>query len=397
MKLGDLCHVITKGTTPTSVGFKFENDGVNFVKVESLTSNNGFIPAKFAKISSECNESLKRSQLQKRDILFSIAGALGRTAIVTEDILPANTNQALAIIRLKPNIEIDTRYLLYTLNSDTTKEQSERNKGGVAQQNLSLTQLKNYDVYLPPLPEQERIVAKLDAAFAEIDKAVEIAQDRKASLEVFQASVINNAFELLDNELHMGEIFKFVRGPFGGSLKKNIFIEEGFAVYEQQHAIKNQCNYFRYFISQEKFNEMARFKVTPNSILMSCSGTIGKTTIAPESPTAGIINQALLMIQPNESVLPKFTKLFMESARFSEQLMDTVDGAAQKNVASVKVLKQISMPVPHIKVQQEIVSRVTQIVGSIEGLKKIKEDTIKNYLMLKSSILKQELQSSEAA
>jgi len=397
MKLGDLCHVITKGTTPTSVGFKFENDGVNFVKVESLTSNNGFIPAKFAKISSECNESLKRSQLQKRDILFSIAGALGRTAIVTEDILPANTNQALAIIRLKPNIEIDTRYLLYTLNSDTTKEQSERNKGGVAQQNLSLTQLKNYDVYLPPLPEQERIVAKLDAAFAEIDKAVEIAQDRKASLEVFQASVINNAFELLDNELHMGEIFKFVRGPFGGSLKKNIFIEEGFAVYEQQHAIKNQCNDFRYFISQEKFNEMARFKVTPNSILMSCSGTIGKTTIAPESPTAGIINQALLMIQPNESVLPKFTKLFMESARFSEQLMDTVDGAAQKNVASVKVLKQISMPVPHIKVQQEIVSRVTQIVGSIEGLKKIKEDTIKNYLMLKSSILKQELQSSEAA
>ena len=397
MKLGDLCHVITKGTTPTSVGFKFENDGVNFVKVESLTSNNGFIPAKFAKISSECNESLKRSQLQKRDILFSIAGALGRTAIVTEDILPANTNQALAIIRLKPNIEIDTRYLLYTLNSDTTKEQSERNKGGVAQQNLSLTQLKNYDVYLPPLPEQERIVAKLDAAFAEIDKAVEIAQDRKASLEVFQASVINNAFELLDNELHMGEIFKFVRGPFGGSLKKNIFIEEGFAVYEQQHAIKNQCNDFRYFISQEKFNEMARFKVTPNSILMSCSGTIGKTTIAPESPTAGIINQALLMIQPNESVLPKFTKLFMESARFSEQLMDTVDGAAQKNVASVKVLKQISMPVPHIKVQQEIVSRVTQIVGSIEGLKKIKEDTISNYLMLKSSILKQELQSSEAA
>ena len=80
--------------------------------------------------------------------------------------------------------------------------------------------------------------------------------DRKASLEVFQASVINNAFELLANELHMGEIFKFVRGPFGGSLKKNIFVEEGFAVYEQQHAIKNQCNDFRYFISQEKFNAL---------------------------------------------------------------------------------------------------------------------------------------------
>ena len=195
LKLGDLCDVITKGTTPTSVGFKFESDGINFIKVESLTSNNGFIPAKFAKISTDCNESLKRSQLQKGDILFSIAGALGRTAVVTEDILPANTNQALAIIRLKSNIEIDTRFLLYLLNSDTTREQSERNKGGVAQQNLSLTQLKNYDVYLPSFTEQQQIVARLDAAFNEFENANGAIKKSKLNYSSLKAAILTKELQ----------------------------------------------------------------------------------------------------------------------------------------------------------------------------------------------------------
>ena len=195
LKLGDLCDVITKGTTPTSVGFKFESDGINFIKVESLTSNNGFIPGKFAKISTDCNESLKRSQLQKGDILFSIAGALGRTAVVTEDILPANTNQALAIIRLKSNIEIDTRFLLYLLNSDTTREQSERNKGGVAQQNLSLTQLKNYDVYLPSFTEQQQIVARLDAAFNELENANGAIKKSKLNYSSLKAAILTKELQ----------------------------------------------------------------------------------------------------------------------------------------------------------------------------------------------------------
>lgn len=195
LKLGDLCDVITKGTTPTSIGFKFESDGINFIKVESLTSNNGFIPSKFAKISTNCNESLKRSQLQKGDILFSIAGALGRTAVVTKDILPANTNQALAIIRLKSNIEIDTGFLLYLLNSDTIRVQSERNKGGVAQQNLSLTQLKNYDVYLPSFTEQQQIVARLDAAFAELENANEAIKKLKLNYSSLKAAILTKELQ----------------------------------------------------------------------------------------------------------------------------------------------------------------------------------------------------------
>ena len=193
VKLGEVCETITKGTTPTSVGYKFQQEGINFVKIESISASGNFISSKFAKVSTDCNNALRRSQLKSGDILFSIAGALGRTAIVTDDILPANTNQALAIIRLSQDLSLDLRYILYALNSDSVKVQSEMNRGGVAQQNLSLTQLKNYDIPLPPLAEQERIVAKLDAAFAAIDQGIALTEKKEAEVEQLKAALLSTS------------------------------------------------------------------------------------------------------------------------------------------------------------------------------------------------------------
>ena len=170
IKLGDLCEVITKGTTPTSLGYKFIDKGINFIKIESINDIGNFIKNKFAYINKDCNAALKRSQLQAGDILFSIAGALGRTAIVTEEILPANTNQALAILRIKKDIKVDKKFLLHCLNSDVVKKQSDTFKGGTAQQNISLSQLKSYNIPLPSLVEQKDIVTKLDLIFTEINK-----------------------------------------------------------------------------------------------------------------------------------------------------------------------------------------------------------------------------------
>jgi type I restriction enzyme S subunit len=63
--LGDLCEVNTKGTTPTSIGFKFTDRGVKFIKVESLTETSEIIPNKVAYIDDDCHKTLKRSQPRK--------------------------------------------------------------------------------------------------------------------------------------------------------------------------------------------------------------------------------------------------------------------------------------------------------------------------------------------
>jgi type I restriction enzyme S subunit len=90
--LEEVTSVITKGTTPTTMGKSFQEEGINFLKVESIDENGHIITDKLAKIDYETHEMLKRSQLQENDIIFSIAGAIGRTTMIPSRILPANTN-----------------------------------------------------------------------------------------------------------------------------------------------------------------------------------------------------------------------------------------------------------------------------------------------------------------
>ena len=192
--LGELCEVITKGTTPTSVGHKFTDEGINFIKIESIANQGNFLPEKMAHIDEECHESLKRSQLAPGDILFSIAGALGRTAIVTDDIVPANTNQALAIIRLKKHLNINKDYLRYVLNSNLTINQSDSLKAGVAQQNLSLSQLKTYKINIPSAPIQNDIVKKIDLIKEQTNALIECYQNKFIQYESLKSSILNQAF-----------------------------------------------------------------------------------------------------------------------------------------------------------------------------------------------------------
>ena len=164
----------------------------------------------------------------------------------------------------------------------------------------------------------------------------------------------------------LGELCNFIRGPFGGSLKKQIFKESGNAVYEQSHAIYNQFEQIRYFIDDEKFEEMKRFKLRPNSLIMSCSGTIGKVAIVPNKIKKGIINQALLMLTPNDELNNIFLKLMIESNFFQTLLSENSTGAAIANVASVKVLKEIKIPLPPLSEQKRIVSKLDKLFDKID-------------------------------
>jgi type I restriction enzyme S subunit len=173
----------------------------------------------------------------------------------------------------------------------------------------------------------------------------------------------------------LGEICKFVRGPFGGSLKKDIFVQDGYAVYEQQHAIYNQFNEIRYFIEQKKFEEMSRFELRANDLIMSCSGTMGKVAIVPAGIKPGIINQALLKLSPSNLLLPEFLKYWMESDSFQDGLKEQSGGAAIQNVASVAILKEIKITLPVLTEQLRIVAILDQ---AFEGIAKTRANAEQN-------------------
>ncbi len=173
----------------------------------------------------------------------------------------------------------------------------------------------------------------------------------------------------------LGDVCTFVRGPFGGSLKKSMFVDDGYAVYEQQHAINNQFEDVRYFIGETKFFEMKRFELRPNDLIMSCSGTMGKVAIVPDHIRRGIINQALLKLTPSSSIDVHFLELWMQSAHFQEQLAAETTGAAIKNVASVSILKEFRIPVPTLMGQKRIVAILDE---AFEGIAKATANAERN-------------------
>src|SRR5437870_3819117 len=135
LRIADIAELITKGTTPTTLGHAFTADGVNFVKSESITDDGRIDPATFAHISQVTHSALGRSQLREGDVLFSMAGVyLGKTGVVPAAILPANTNQAVGIIRLRRDIA-DPRFVHYALSTTECRDFVRRSSAQSAQPN----------------------------------------------------------------------------------------------------------------------------------------------------------------------------------------------------------------------------------------------------------------------
>lgn len=183
-KLSDLTQLITKGTTPK---VKNIQNGVNFIKVENI-SDDGVISINSYVSEEEHMNFLSRSILSNNDILFSIAGTLGRTAIVKSHLLPANTNQALAIIRL--NKSVDVVYINTFLKSNAIKTYIRKNPTVGAQPNLSLGQVSDLEINIPSYNEQK----KISNLFSKFDLMITLHQRKLDHLQLQKKALLQQMF-----------------------------------------------------------------------------------------------------------------------------------------------------------------------------------------------------------
>lgn len=145
--LNELCEIVTKGTTPTTIGKHFSDKGINFLKAESILQNHSFDRNKFAHIDNDTHKVLKRSIIKEGDIVFTIAGTLGRFALVDNTIIPANTNQAVAIIRANKNV-ISSEYLYSFFIGNWHNEYYAKRVQQAVQANLSLATIKSLPIFV---------------------------------------------------------------------------------------------------------------------------------------------------------------------------------------------------------------------------------------------------------
>ena len=187
--VGEVTDRVTKGTTPTTLGGRFVEHGISFVKVESLAEDGRILPDKLAHIDAATDALLPRSRLEQDDILFTIAGTIGRAALVPSWLLPANTNQAVAIVRPKRGV-IDPRFLFYVLRDESRVKHAQTRVVQSVQANFSLGELSSLEIPLPPLAEQKAIAAVLGA----LDDKIELNRLMNATLEAMARALFQSWF-----------------------------------------------------------------------------------------------------------------------------------------------------------------------------------------------------------
>jgi len=174
-KLGNLTTLITKGSSPNWQGVNYvESPEVLFVTSENVRE--GFLDLSTKKyLEKRFNEIQSRSILQRNDVLINIVGAsIGRAAIFESSEI-ANINQAVALVRC--NDVLNPKFLNYFLNTETAILMYDSMKSEVARANLSLQNISDLEIPVPPLPDQQKIVSQIEKIESEIAKLEEQLKD----------------------------------------------------------------------------------------------------------------------------------------------------------------------------------------------------------------------------
>jgi type I restriction enzyme, S subunit len=134
----------------------------------------------------------KRTNVRPGNVLLTIVGAIGRTAVVPENATPFTLQRSVAV--LDP-IEVDPKFLMYQLEGPQTFNFFKENARGTAQKGIYLKTLGTTKVTIPPLKEQKRIAAKIEELFSELDKGIENLKTARQQLKIYRQAVLKHAFE----------------------------------------------------------------------------------------------------------------------------------------------------------------------------------------------------------
>ena len=304
--------------------------------------------------------------------------ALAKCLIIDDDNL-YSLNQRICCIRAKEAVFIP--FLKYQLN---------RNKyflgfnNGETQTNLRKEDILDCPINLPPLPVQKKIVKKLDAAFADIDKAISATEKNIENAEALLGKALDEmAFEKF---ARLGDVFS--TGAGGTPLKSNNkFYDDGTIPWINS----GEVNTKEIITAKKHITELglknSSAKIFPaNTVLVAMYGaTAGQVGILKfEAAT----NQAVCGIYQSEAYLPEFLFYFLTSAK--EKIIRQASGVAQPNISQQKI-KEIQIPVLTIENQYNIVKKFDFLSKLTNGLLDIYSKKFDNLLSLKSSLLNQAL------
>lgn len=377
-KLNDLAEV-NIGKTPTRSKKEFFLGDKVWLSIRDLK---GYSVSESKEMITD--EAIKNSNIKiikKGTLLMSFKLTLGRTAFADCDLY---TNEAIASFPIKDKKVLDKYFLNYSIGViDLEKEVDNAVKG----KTLNKQKIKNLDIPLPSLLEQQRIVAKLDNLFEKIDKAIALHVKNMEEADAFMGSVLNDVFGELEEKYDKIDFNSVCSKITDGSHNPPKGIESSnYLMLSSKNIHNNSINFNnpRYLKEEDFFRENKRTDVSIGDVLLTIVGTIGRTAVVNINEKF-TLQRSVAVLKPKKDLLDSYFLMYSLQKNLVI-LTDGAKGAAQKGIY-LKSIKKLEIVSISLLEQQKTVTYLDKISLHVNKVKQLQKEKMENLKALKASIL----------
>jgi len=275
----------------------------------------------------------------------------------------------------------------------------------IRRRSLHPKQFEAARIPLPPLSEQQHIVAHIEELAARIREARGLRRQAVEEAEVLITSSLSNMFDFRTNDiLPDGWVWKplnsllahgdvgMTTGPFGTTLSKSDLQPAGVPILGIANVQANRfIPGFRDYVSSSKADDLSVYELKADDIVIARSGTVGRSCVVPPGmEPAPIMSTNLIRLRLNSEVfLPRLLSSLFNGSRLVERHKDAECRGSTRSFFTQKILFKLQIPVPPLAEQHRIVNYLHSLEHKVEALKGLQDETAAELDALLPSVLDQ--------
>lgn len=381
-KFDDVCLKITDGSHYSP---KTKESGYDYITVKDIGANGSIDFFHSKKISKDDYLMLVKNGCKplKGDVLFSKDGTVGKVAFVNED-RNFVVLSSLAIIRPDQSILIP-EYLKYLLASPSVLDGFIGLKAGAAIKRIVLKTIKNYRIPIAPLPDQRRIVNKLDSLFERIDKAIALTELNVVRAEQLVTSVLNDAYSDLDCDRVQIHFLVEKQTQINPVLSPTLtFTYIDISSIDKAIQVITDPNSF---IGKDAPSRAKKAIRKGDIVFATTRPNLKNIAVVEEDYKNPVASTGLCVLKSiPEKIDNRFLFFYLISNKIQEQIVPFIRGA-QYPAISDKDLLNCTIPLPILKTQQAITTYLSSMLKKQRALVESQKIRLVKLQTLKSSLL----------
>ena len=371
-KLKECCTIIA-GQSPESKYYNSNGDGLPFFQGKADFGE------LYPSIRVYCSQPTKIAE--KDDILLSVRAPVGPT-----NLAPCKVCIGRGLTAIRPSEVLLTRYVLLFFRYFEAQLAS---KGtGTTFKAITQDVVKNLEIPIPPLPEQERIVARIEELFSQLDAGVETLKKTKAQLAVYRQAVLKEAFSYCAEKKPIREMSSIVTSGSRGWAK--YYCDNGAKFIRIGNLTRNKIYIDLDDIQHVQLPDKAegtRTKLAPNDVLVSITADLGSIGLVPNGIGEAYVNQHIAMIRFNNQMQGEFYAWYLRSEYGQQDLLRNKRGGGKLGLG-LDDIRDSRVPVVSNETAESILSIIECRLSVCDSIEHTVDLALQQAEAMRQSILK---------